>query len=245
MTMKLEKVVPFGRSLNEYKGMFALSASDLDKAIIGVGDGPASFNAEMFALSKSVISIDPLYVFRANDIETQFDAVVDDIVAQIKATPDDWVWSYHSSPEHLKENRIRVLRRFAADYETGKAEGRYLVGELPRLDFESDRFELAVCSHFLFLYSDHFSYEFHVDSVREMLRVAAEVRIFPLMTLMREKSPYVEALVESLRTDGFAASLEKVGYELQKGGNEMLRMQKRSLTTPSTRTGLVNAPTTR
>jgi hypothetical protein len=45
MAMKLEKVVPFGRSLDEYLKMFALSASDLQQRILGVGDGPASFNA--------------------------------------------------------------------------------------------------------------------------------------------------------------------------------------------------------
>ena len=49
MVMKLEKVVPFGRSLAEYKSMFALADNALDTKIIGVGDGPASFNAEMYA----------------------------------------------------------------------------------------------------------------------------------------------------------------------------------------------------
>lgn len=181
--MQLEKVVPFGRSLDEYKNMFALSASDLEKAIVGIGDGPASFNAEMYALGKSVISIDPLYVFRAQESEKQFNAVVDNIIAQVEATPGDWVWSYHRSPDRLKKNRARVLRRFAADYEAGKADGRYVVGELPDLDVEDNKFELALCSHLLFLYSDQFSYEFHLASVREMLRVATEVRIFPLLTL--------------------------------------------------------------
>ena len=50
MVMKLENIVPFGRSLDEYKNMFSLYDGDLGKNIIGVGDGPASFNAEMFAL---------------------------------------------------------------------------------------------------------------------------------------------------------------------------------------------------
>ncbi len=40
--MKLSQVVPFGRSLNEYRQMFALSWSELKtKSILGVGDGPA------------------------------------------------------------------------------------------------------------------------------------------------------------------------------------------------------------
>lgn len=226
MAMKLEKVVPFGRSLEEYKSMFALSDSDLNKKIIGVGDGPASFNAEMYALGKSVVSVDPLYIYQADEIEKQFDAVVDNIISQVKSTPNDWVWSYHRSPDHLKENRVNVLRRFGADYDKGKAEGRYIIGKLPILDFEDRKFQLALCSHFLFLYSDRLSYEFHSASVLEMLRVASEVRIFPLLTLMLERSPYVQPLIENLKSKGFVVSVEKVGYELQRGGNEMLRIQK-------------------
>lgn len=226
MVMQLEKVVPFGRSLDEYKNMFALSDSDLEKAIVGVGDGPASFNAEMSALGKPVISVDPLYVFRAVDIEKQFNAVVDNIIAQVKATPDDWVWSYHRSADGLKENRVRALRCFAADYEAGKADGRYVIGELPNLGFEDNKFQLALCSHFLFLYSDQLSYEFHLASVREMLRVATEVRIFPLLTLMLKKSPHLQRLIETLKAEGFIVKVEKVSYEVQRGGNEMLRIQR-------------------
>ncbi|MEN8220558.1 MAG: SAM-dependent methyltransferase [Pseudomonadota bacterium] len=226
MAMKLEKVVPFGRSLDEYKSMFSLSGDDLQKNIVGVGDGPASFNSEMVSLGKTVVSVDPLYLFQAEEIEERFYSVVDDIIAQVKSTPDDWVWSYHKSPEHLKENRVTVLRHFVADYERGKTEGRYVVGELPALDFADDQFQLAVCSHFLFLYSDHFTYEFHRASVLEMLRVAEEVRIFPLLTLMLKVSPYVQPLVSELKSKGFIVSVEKVGYELQRGGNEMLRIQR-------------------
>ncbi len=156
----------------------------------------------MFALGKFVISIDPLYVFRAQEIEKQFSSVVENIITQVKATPGDWVWSYHSSPEHLKENRVRVLRRFVADYEAGKVGGRYVIGELPSLDVEDNKCQLALCSHFLFLYSDQFSYEFHLASVREMLRVATEVRIFLLLTLMLKKSPYLRRSSRHVRQKG-------------------------------------------
>ncbi len=101
-----------------------------------------------------------------------------------------------------------------------------MVGELPALGFADGQFQLSVCSHFLFLYSDHLTYEFHRLSVFEMLRVANEVRIFPLLTLMLEVSPYVQPLISELKSEGFAVSVEKVGYELQRGGNEMLRIQK-------------------
>jgi len=226
MVMKLEKVVPFGRSMDEYRSMFALSDGDLNKKIIGVGDGPASFNAEMSALGKSVVSIDPTYVFSGEEIEKQFYSVVDNIIAQVKATPDDWVWSYHKSPDHLKENRIKVLKQFITDYGNGKAEGRYVVGELPNLDLNGHTFDLALCSHFLFLYSDHLTYEFHRESVLKMLALASEVRVFPLLTLMLKPSPHVSPLIMELESNGFSVSVEKVSYELQRGGNEMLRIQR-------------------
>ena len=177
MATQLDQVVPFGRSLDEYRQMFALSENDLARTIIGVGDGPASFNAEMHALGKRVVSIDPLFRFSA-----------DAIMEQVKATPDDWVWTYHRSPEHLRQNRINVLARFIADYEAGKKAGRYVVGELPHLDVPDIQFDVALCSHVLFLYSDHFSYEFHRTAILDMLRVAREVRVFPLMTLRLQPS---------------------------------------------------------
>ena len=226
MAMQLDKVVPFGRSLDEYRQMFALSEDDLARNIIGVGDGPASFNAEMHALGKQVVSVDLLFAFSADDIKCRFYAVVDSIIEQVKATPDDWVWTYHRSPEHLRQHRINVLARFITDFEVGKKAGRYVVGELPRLDFRDDQFDLALCSHFLFLYSDQFSYEFHRTAIFDMLRVASEVRVFPLMTLMLQPSPYVGPLVEELRSLGYTAQTHTVHYELQRGGNQLLCVKR-------------------
>jgi hypothetical protein len=45
--MKLDEIVPWGRSLAEYQLMFSLTEADLSRDILGCGDGPASFNAEM------------------------------------------------------------------------------------------------------------------------------------------------------------------------------------------------------
>jgi len=224
MAVTLNTVIPFGRSLDEYRRLFSLSDADLDIRIIGIGDGPASFNAEMTALGKKVVSVDPVYAFTAYDIEQQFNAVVDNIIAQVKATPDDWVWTYHPSADDLRACRVRVLKSFLADYEQGRREGRYVNGELPRLSFTDSAFDLALCSHLLFLYSDHLSYEFHEAAILEMLRLAPEVRIFPLLTLARESSPYVDPLLDKLQSLGYRASIERVDYELQRGGNEMLRV---------------------
>ena len=226
MVMKLEKVTPLGRSLEEYWLMFGLTERDLDKKIIGVGDGPASFNAEMKELGNNIVSVDPLYVFSGEEIEEQFNAVVDDVIEQLKSSPDDWTWTYHTSPEHLKLHRKQAIIKFLRDYEKGKAEGRYVTGQLPSLDFQDDAFDIAICSHFLFLYSQQYDYEFHRDSIFEMLRIAKDVRIFPLLDLKLNLSPHIKAITDELKSAGYKVEIKKVQYEMQRGGNELLIIRK-------------------
>lgn len=100
--------------------------------------------------------------------------------------------------------------------------GCYITGELPSLPFADRQFDLALCSHFLFLYSEHFSLEFRWASICEMLRITNEVRIFPLLTLMLEKSPYLATIWERLAQQGYSVEIRRVEYQLQRGGNEML-----------------------
>lgn len=222
MVMKLDKVVPFGRSLDEYIKMFDLSPEDLQKRILGVGDGPASFNAEGTIKGFKITSIDPIYQFDGAEIKQRFDAVVDNIINQIIATPNNWVWSYHKNPQQLKASRIKTTETFLADYQKSKQNGRYLAQELPNLDFADQTYDLALCSHFLFLYSEQCDRNFHVAAIEEMLRVSKEVRIFPLLTLMQETSPYLDFVIDKFNNLGYSASTVRVPYELQPGANEML-----------------------
>ena len=220
--IKLETVVPFGRSLDEYCKMFNLTPAELNLRILGVADGPASFNSELTRQGGQVTSVDPLYAFNAAEIRSRFDAVVDNIIEQIKQTPHNWVWSYHGSPDELRANREKVMSLFLDDYAQQVDSQRYITGELPTLPFATHQFDLALCSHFLFLYSDHFSLDFHLQSIREMLRVANQVRLFPLLTLTLQRSPYLESIQREMTASGWSVQIQPVEYELQKGGNEML-----------------------
>ncbi|ACK72374.1 SAM-dependent methyltransferase [Gloeothece citriformis PCC 7424] len=223
MSLKLSEIVPFGRSRREYELMFNLSEEDCQQLILGCGDGPASFNAEMTQAGYNVISIDPIYEFSAKEIKRRFEEVVDDIIEQVKATPKNWTWSYHQNPEDLRQNRTKALNIFLSDYEKGRQEKHYQMGALPHLPFESYQFQLGLCSHFLFLYSDLLSLEFHLNSIQEMCRVAQEVRVFPLLTLSLQVSSYIEPVREAMAKIGIQSCIEQTNYEFQKGGNQMLR----------------------
>ncbi len=54
----------------------------------------------------------------------------------------------------------------------------FVPAQLPELPFFDGTFDLALCSHFLFLCSEHHDAKFHIHALRELCRVAQEVRIF-------------------------------------------------------------------
>jgi hypothetical protein len=223
----LDQVVPWGRSFDEYRRMFALTDDDLRGRILGCGDGPAGFNAEAARRGLDVVSCDPLYQFSAAEIRGRIDATYDEILEQTRHSRDNFVWGEIRDVEELGRIRMTAMEAFLADYETGREQGRYVTAALPELPFVDDAFNLAVCSHLLFLYSAQLSAALHRHAALELCRVAGEVRIFPLLTLAGGVSPHVAAVREAAEQAGWSANVEPVSYEFQRGGNQMLRLRRR------------------
>lgn len=220
--MKLDRVVPWGRNLAEYQAMFSLTEADARARILGCGDGPASFNTEMTVLGRSVTSIDPIYQFTAAEIESRVRATYDTILDQVRQNSDRYNWTNVGDVDRLGQLRLMAMNQFLGDYKPGKAAGRYRFQSLPKLEFADRQFDLCLCSHLLFLYSEQLSLDFHIESVVELLRVASEVRIFPLLTLDCQTSPYLQPTIEHLTTIGIKTEIKSVNYEFQKGGNQQL-----------------------
>ncbi|MBE9075973.1 SAM-dependent methyltransferase [Romeria aff. gracilis LEGE 07310] len=224
--MKLDELVPWGRSLAEYSKMFALSEADLNTKILGCGDGPASFNAEMTEQGYAVTSIDPIYQFSAEQIRQRVQATYEPVISQVKQNADRYVWKDFRDADELGQVRLATMEKFLSDYAVGKAAGRYQCQALPSLAFADGQFELCLCSHLLFLYSELRSLNFHLASIQELLRVSQELRIFPLVMLNSERSPYLEPIIQEFTFQGFDAQIQPVSYEFQKGGRQMLKISQ-------------------
>lgn len=132
----LEQVVPWGRSFDEYQGMFALSHEDLTLRIVGCGDGPASFNAEATRRGVRVVSCDPIYRFGMNEIRKRIEETGKEILSEVRRNVDEFVWTTIRSVDNLYEVRMKAMGEFLKDYKTGKNEARYVNAELPKLPFE-------------------------------------------------------------------------------------------------------------
>lgn len=222
-----EQIISWGRSRREYEAMFGLGPADLRGRILDCGGGPASFNAEMAAAGHSVISVDPIYSCSGPEIAARFETASEIIIKKLRAAPDNLPWTYHEGPDDMLASRREVFARFLSDYEAARGAERYQAASLPALPFLDGHFDLALCSHLLFLYSDQLSERFHVQSVMELCRVARDVRIFPLLSLSSLPSPHIGAVRARLEREGWSSEIIEVNYEVQNGSNKMLRIFRR------------------
>lgn len=220
--MQLNTTVPWGRSLQEYQDMFLLRESELQSSILACADGPASFNTEARKQGAKVTSVDPLYQFSAEEIKTRINVVAEEVIGQVKAHQDDFFWTAFANPEALYQQRMRSMQLFLDDYAMPASSPFYISAQLPELPFANKQFDLALCSHFLFLYSEHFDAQFHLDSMHELCRVASQVRVYPLVGLDNTPSPHLGLIVKELSRQGHEVKQQTVDYQFQKGATQML-----------------------
>ena len=139
----------------------------------------------------------------------------------------------YSNIEDLRKSRASSLKQFISDYAAkeqvnspSKKHKRYVKAVLPKLPFSDKSFDLVLSSNFLFYYHNMFDYDFHHDSILEMLRVTSkEVRIFPVQKPDAKIPEYLDTLMESINERmrrKVSFRIEKVKYEFRNGVNKML-----------------------
>jgi len=223
MSFTLKSVVPWGRTLTEYQKMFGLTPADLNLNFLSVGDGPASFNAELTHMQGSVTSMDPVYQFSRAEIEQRIIETKTEVIEQMTANYDKFVWNEIKTIDNLVSIRMNAMKNFLADFEKGKQEGRYVTHMMPdKTPYRDQQFDIGVSSHFLLLYAN-LGVDFHIATIQEMLRVCKQVRIFPVLNLDAQKNNVMDAVLAHFAKSK-VLNLIKVDYEFQKGGNQMLQI---------------------
>lgn len=210
------------RSLAEYRAMFALTAADLERSIMDCPGGASSFTAELSAAGGRVVAADPTYARPAREVAQLSRDDMKRANDYQRRNPDEYVWTFFDGHESYLASRSRSVELFLADHTAHPQ--RYVAAALPALPFRDRAFDLALCSHLLFSYADRLDRAFHLAAIRELARVAAEVRVFPLVPMGQADSPELAAIVAGLTGAGCRATVHTVDYELQRGGNQMLRV---------------------
>ncbi len=207
------------RSFDEYRAMFALADGDLSGSALDCPGGASSFTACANRAGASAIAADPVYARPRHSLAGLVMAEVERGSAHTVAGADRYVWDFYGDPGGHTRVRRASAEAFSRDLIAHPA--RYVPASLPRLPFPAGRFDLVLSSHFLFTYADRLDLEFHRAALRELHRVARrEVRVFPL--LEQGGRPVPALLSGLLATLGIPHRIRRVGYEFQRGGNEML-----------------------
>jgi hypothetical protein len=99
---------------------------------------------------------------------------------------------------------------------------------LPSLNFQDEQFDLSLVSYLLFVYEDHFNYEFHRNSILEIMRVTrGEMRIYPLVSFEATRSRHLEPLRNDPDLAHFDFEEIPTDFEFLTNSNSYLRIRRK------------------
>ncbi len=210
------------RSFAEYVAFFALDPDRLPRRVVDCSAGVSGFVAAAAERGCAAVAVDPAYrepVDRLAEIAQAGALGGSSLVADHR---DRFSFEWYGTPERQRALRAAALDACLADRR--RRPDHYVAAALPRLPFADASFDLALCSHLLFTWANVFDEAWHEAAIREMARVAREVRVFPLVHQgSGEPVEFLDALCDRLAADaGLVARVERVPYAFQLGGDRML-----------------------
>lgn len=211
---QLDQILVTSRPLADYLLMFGLSETDLKGRILDCPGGASGFTAAACALGADATACDPVYSLDPDELETLAAAEIERSHRWYLDRPDLYDWSQTTYPDidSVISARLQGLGQFAAHRRNEP--GRYVSASLPLLPFGDGAFDLAISSHLLFCYADHFDADFHVAAINELLRVAvSQVRLFPIADYNGIVPPWYEEVISRVLADN-AERGSAVSYEL-------------------------------
>jgi SAM-dependent methyltransferase len=223
--LQLDRVVLLGRTFEEYRRYFLLDPDHLvGKRVLDVASGVSSFCAEGNELGIKVTAFDAIYFLSAGKIRKRSESDLESVYRSIGRVPT-YRWAFYKNPEYMRVLRERAAANFFSDYKIHPE--RYVAGELPRLPFPDAEFDLTLVSYLLFAYQDRFHYEFHRDSILEIMRVTqGEARIYPTVTFEAQPSEYVPMLRSDPALRQFAFTEIKTNFEFLVNSNSFLKLAR-------------------
>ena len=224
--LDLERIVFIGRTFEEYLDMFSFSKKELEgKKILDCPAGACSFTAIGNNSGLDVTACDIAYDHSGEDLKNKGLQDIEHTMEHMRKAKRNFIWNYFEDVEVLRKHRLSALKDCSDDM--AKSTERYVPVTLPTLPFKDAEFDILLSAHFLFMYSDRLDYEFHIKTIKELLRVTKEeIRIFPLVDLEGKRYKHLDKLKDYLVDNGCSVEEVNVPYEFQANANSMLKVKK-------------------
>src|ERR1700683_4752092 len=211
------------RSAAEYHAMFDLTTADLaGRLVLDCCAGGSGFAA---CTDAQVIAVEPAYALGRADLAERIRASLPGTDQEVSENAGSFDWSWFGTRDRRAALRTAAATRFLDDISARP--GRYIAGALPHLPLATASFDLVLCSHLLFTWSDRLDAYWHRQALAELIRVSrAEVRIFPLVNQgAGEPVPFLEELRTDLHAAGYRSRLRAVPFRFQHNAHEMLTIR--------------------
>lgn len=224
--LDLERIIFIGRTFEEYLDMFSLSEEELQgKKILDCPAGACSFTAVGNKSGLDVTACDIAYFHSDEDLKNKGLQDIENAMEHMEKVKINYKWDYFNDIEGLRKHRLNALHNCSNDMK--KSSERYIPITLPSLPFKNEEFDILLSAHFLFMYADRLDFQFHIETLNELLRVTKEeIRIFPLVYLEGKRYVHLDKIISYLTDNGCTSEEVKVPYEFQINANSMLKITK-------------------
>ncbi len=184
-----------------------------------------SFTAVGNKLGLDITACDIAYYHSGEDLKNKGLQDIEHTMENMEKAKINYKWEYFNDIEALRTHSLSALHDCSNDMK--KSSERYIPVTLPSLPFMNSEFDLLLSAHFLFMYADRLEYQFHIETLKELLRVTKEeIRIFPLVDLEGKRYEHLDKIKSYLTDNGCTVEEVKVPYEFQTNANSMLKIKK-------------------
>jgi hypothetical protein len=221
-------IVISARPFADYVAQFALSDPMIRNGrVLDCPGGASDFAATVRDMGGQATSIDPCYADGVAELAQRITTDLTRVLTWTAAQPDRFPMDEHGVWCHAHAWRA-AADTFLADIQRDRDQNtrHYQPAALPCLPFPDDSFTLAVSGFLLFTYPRHFDVDIHLRALRELLRVAKEVRVHPLNDSAGNPYPMLETVLGHLAADGIRADLIAVRGQSDTRDTHTLRLTR-------------------
>jgi ubiquinone/menaquinone biosynthesis C-methylase UbiE len=224
--LDLDRVVLLGRTLDEYQRAFGLDLESFrGKTILDVAAGVSSFTAESRERGLNVTAFDRIYSALPAEIKSHCERDLEEVARDI-GRKSVYKWGFYKSAEGMRVYRARAYQTFLKDFTAHP--DRYVSGNLPGTPFADRQFDLALASYLLFVYEDQLSYEFHKETMRELMRITSEeIRVYPIVTFEARPSKYLERIRNDSEFKSWDFEVISTDFEFLRDSNCFLKVSRK------------------
>ncbi len=222
----------WGFHIDEYQSMFDLSDKQMRSNILEYGCAATAVNSQLAQSGHhNIISLDPWFGLDCTTLEKKINLNFEQKYIEIIRQKNNLDALNTTELDTLLNYRRAGIKCFLQDYDRGCAEKRYVECVDIATNFVNNQFNHAVSSHFFFDHSGAIKQA--VERICELVRVANEVRIFPLNDLNGTPSPGLAPVLLGLQQLNYGIEIRHVPSQLCAQGNAMLRVWSQTCALPA------------